>query len=35
MNAMTALAPPEVTRLQGNALNLELGPNALVLLEVK
>jgi len=35
LNAMTALGTPEVTRLQGKELNLEVGPNALVLLEVK
>jgi xylan 1,4-beta-xylosidase len=35
LNAMTALGPPKIERLQGRELKLELGPNALVLLEVK
>jgi xylan 1,4-beta-xylosidase len=35
LNAMTALGTPETVRLSGRSLDLELGPNALVLLEVK
>jgi xylan 1,4-beta-xylosidase len=35
LNAMTALGTPKITRVSGREINLELGPNALVLLEVK
>jgi len=35
LNTLTALEPPKVHTLKSNELDLELGPNALVLLELK